>query len=497
MISDNTSDLNQNKKPSLTSKVVKSAGWVFAEKFVGRIFEVIKAIVLARLLTPEYFGLFGLVMLAIIVIDTFSQTGMKAALIQHDGDTKKYLNTAWTVQVIRGLTIGAILFLTAPLVGWFFKDPRIVQLLRVMCIVPVTQGFINIAIIYFEKELEFQRQFLYEMISNIVSLFVGILLAYMTRSVWALIWANIAGVIMRLIMSYVLLPYRPHFRLLKSQIFELFQFGKWISGYSMVLFGWQQLDKFFVGKVLGPGALGLYQLAQRISDMPISNIAIASVNFTFPAYSKIQYERERLKKAFLDIFETVMSLVLPIVVFIFFAASDIVYGLLGEKWQGSILPLKILSIAGFLTAFDIISTPLLLSTGNPKIEFWKNLFKFCIMAVTIYPMTLIWGLPGSCVALVISSLSVLPIWVKVKSIVCIGWSDIFLRLFAPFALALGIASMVILIHAVVRINNALSLTLALFASMFIYILISIFAGRKYGRGIYIHMRRIVKSLSAI
>jgi O-antigen/teichoic acid export membrane protein len=188
----------------LTAKVVKGASWVFAGRAAGRVFELIKAVVLARLLTPEDFGLFGIVMLAIITLEIFSQSGFNTALIQRQGDIQGYLDTAWTVQVARGLLLALILFMVAPGVAWFFEEPRVVELLQIICLAQILQGFINIGIVLFEKEMQFHKQFLYEVGANVVSLIIGVSLAFALRSVWALIWANVAGVSMRLVLSYVL-----------------------------------------------------------------------------------------------------------------------------------------------------------------------------------------------------------------------------------------------------------------------------------------------------
>ena len=476
---------------SLTSKVAKSAGWVFSGRIFNRIVDLIKVVVLARLLEPEDFGLFGLVMLIMIMFETFSQTGLNAALVQHKGNTIEYLDTAWTIQVVRGWVIALTLFFGAPLAAWFFKEPRIILPLKVICLSFIIQGFINIETIYYQKDLKFKNQFIYDTTSNAVSLLAGIVMAYLLRSVWALIWANLAGVFTRLVISYTMLTYRPRFQFIKSQYKELFHFGKWMSGYAVASFGWQQLDKFFVGKVLGPIPLGIYQIAQRISDLPISNIASASVNYTFPAYSKMQQGSERLGKAFLDVLETLMSLVLPLVVFTILAAPDIVYGLLTVKWKDSIVPLQILSVAGFFTALDVLSTPLFISVGKPNIEFFKNSLKVIILALTMYPFTIWWGLAGSCMSVVVSSVAILPVWARIRSIANIKWTDIFSRLLFPSACGITTALSVLVSHTLIKENDGLSLAISASLSLFLFIVLTLFIGKFYEKGLYMHIRRTI------
>ena len=234
-------------------------------------------------------------------------------------------------------------------------------------------------------------------------------------------------------------------------------------------------------------------MAQRIADLPASQIVVATVNFTFPAYSKIQHEKERLGKSFLDIFETLTSLVLPLTVFVFFAAPDIVYGLLGEKWENSIIPLKLLSVAGFFIAMDVMLTPLFISVGKPNVEFWKNLLKVCIMAITIYPLTALWGLSGTCLSLIFSSIAVSPIWAKARSMANIRWSDLFLRLLSPLVLGLTTILAVILAHTFYY-TSFLSLVIAVIASGLFYVSASIIIGRTFKRGIYMLIPRIFKNL---
>jgi O-antigen/teichoic acid export membrane protein len=479
---------------SLTSKVAKSAGWVFSAKILGRVFDLIKIVVLARLLSPEDFGLFGLVMLTIMILDIFSQTGTTSALIQQRENTHRYLNTAWTIQVIRGLILALILLLIAPMVGWFFKEPRIVKLLQFVCVVPIFQGFCNIGVIYFEKEMQFHKQFLFEMGSNLVSLVVGITLAFMLHTVWALIWANLSLAFMRLIFSYVLSSYRPKFRLMKSQAKELYRFGKWMSGYSMVLFCCQQLDKIFLGKFLGAGALGVYQVAQRVAELPASQIATASISFTFPAYAKIPENSERLGKAFLDVVETIMSLVLPLTIFIIFSASDIVISLLGESWSSAIVPLKILSLAGFLAALDSTTTPIFMASGKPNIEFWKNSLRLFVIISTIYPLTITWGITGTCMSLVLASTSPLLFWVKVKSITNIRWSDIFLKMVSPVIIGITTTLAIVLSHSLNVKPGIQTLAITAVSSLFFYIAIVFYMGRTYKKGIFVHVHRLLKGI---
>ncbi|GAG02148.1 unnamed protein product, partial [marine sediment metagenome] len=262
--------------------------WVFTWRISQKILDLVRLIVLARLLSPNDFGLFGIALLALFALDIFSTTGFKQALIQKKEDTKPYLDTAWTVGIIRAFFIAAILFFLAPYVGAFFKTPSVVPILKVIGIVIILESLTNISVIYFEKEFKFHKYFAYQFAGNVANFAVAICTALIFRSVWALVLGRLAGVSVACIVSYIIDPYRPRFHVDLQKARKLFTFGKWILGSNTLRFFLSQGDDGFVGKLLGSTALGFYQVAYRISNMPATQITHIISQVTFPAYSKLQ-----------------------------------------------------------------------------------------------------------------------------------------------------------------------------------------------------------------
>ena len=278
---------------SLSKKVVRGGMWVFALRFTSRGLGFVRTIILARLLAPEDFGLLGIAMLAIATLESFSQTGFQAALIQKKENVDSYLDTAWTVSAIRGIVLFLILFLFAPVVAKFFNSPQATLVIKVIAVSMLLSGFRNIGIIFFQKDLEFNKQFTYEFSAALTDVAISISLAFILRNVWALVWGGLAGHFIRFIMSYILRPYRPHVSFKKSEFKELFGFGKWVLGSSILGFLIIQGDDIFVGKMLGVTALGLYQMAYLISNLPATEITHVISQVTFPAYSRLQYNLQR------------------------------------------------------------------------------------------------------------------------------------------------------------------------------------------------------------
>jgi len=395
---------------SLSQRVVHGGFWSFALRIVNRGFGLVRTIVLARLLAPADFGLFGIAMLALSSLRSFSKTGFDQALIQKKEETESYLNTAWSVQVVRGFALGGILVAGAPLVGAFFGEPRAVFLVRVLGVAELIKNLRNIGVVYFKKELEFHKQFAYEFSGTFADLAVALPAAFILRSVWALVFGLLARNTVQVLLSYGIHRFRPRLRFDKGKALELIDFGRWVLGSSIVVFLATQGDDIFLGKVLGAGALGLYQLAYRISNVTTTEITHVIGHVTLPSYSKLQDDADRLKEAFSKVLNAVMALTIPITVGVFILAPDFVQVFLGSKWAPMIPALRILSVAGFLRATSATGGPLFRAVGKPKYDFTMNLIRVLLIAATIYPLTVNFGIAGTSISVIIGLSGTIPVW---------------------------------------------------------------------------------------
>lgn len=482
--------------PPLTTRVVKGAGWVFAGRAVRRGADLVKIIVLARLLSPADFGLFGIVMLAIATLDALSQTGLNIALIQHKDRTEAYLDTAWTVQVIRGLVMVAVLFGGAPAIGWFFDEPRAVLLLRVACVSVALGGFVNIGIIYFQKELEFHKHFLYNALASAVSLPVAVILAYHLRSVWALVWAGLAEAAARCAVSYVLHPYRPRLRFNGAQARELFRFGRWVLGSSVLIFAATHGDDALVGKMLGVAALGLYQMAYRIANMAATEITHTVSAVTFPAYSKIQEDIGRLREAYLRTLALTMFLATPVAAGIAAVAPVFVSVVLGPKWQAAVLPMQLLCIYGLARAYAASMGPACYAVGRPRIETVGTLLYVLGMSLLLWPMARAWGLPGVCLAVVapLGCSNTYVTW-RVLRLLRVSPVEVLKRVTHPLACGLAMFALLVGLRRLFA-PSAVVLVLLVCVGATVYLALTVATRGYLGLGLTSAVRSITRSLSS-
>jgi len=397
-------DHDLQKPDSLKKKVVQGGLWVFSLRITNKGLGVIRTIILARLLSPSDFGILGIALLAASTLETFSQTGFQAALIQKKDHIESYLDTAWVVSAVRGLLLFLILLFSAPLVAAFFNSPQATMVIKVIAVSTLLSGFRNIGIIFFQKDLEFNKQFIYELSATLVDLTIAIILAFILRNVWALVWGGLAANFVRLCMSYILHPYRPHVRFDKGVFMQLFGFGKWVLCSTILVFLVTQGDDIFVGRMLGVTALGLYQMAYLISNLPATEISHVISQVTFPAYSKLQNSLQEIRNAYLNVLQLVAFVSAPLSAGLFILSEPLVGTILGNKWIGCVPIVQVLAIAGLVRSLQATTGAIFLAVNRPEIEpKWQSI-RLLTLAFLIYPLFIVWGLLGVAISVIVSAI---------------------------------------------------------------------------------------------
>jgi len=387
---------------SLSHRTVRGGFWVFSLRIVQQLFGFTRLIILARILAPHDFGLMGIALLTMSTLETFSQTGFQAALIQKKKDIESYLDAAWTVLILRGLVLFGILYFAAPLAASFFDAPEAKPIIQVIGFSVLFQAFTNIGVIYFQKELEFNKEFIYQFAGTLADFTVAILSVLILRNVWALVLGLLAGNAVRCFMSYLIHPYRPRLSRDLAKAKELFGFGKWVLGSSILVFLITQGDDIFVGKLLGATALGFYQLAYRISNMPATEITHIISRVTFPVYSKLQDDISKLRAAYLKVLQITAFLSFPIAGLIFVLAPDFTEIFLGQKWMPMVPAMQVLVFAGLFRSIAATTGPIFYAVGKPKIETKWQIVRLFVIAALIYPCTIKWGILGASIVVFLS-----------------------------------------------------------------------------------------------
>jgi len=267
-------------------------------------------------------------------------------------------------------------------------------------------GFVNPGTIYFSRELEFKKQFQWDMSRSISDIVVSLSLVFFLRNVWVLVIGMTVSFFTRVAVSYFIHPYRPGFSFNPDYARSLFRFGKWVFGSGILVYLLTQGDDAFVGKFLGVTALGFYRIAYRFSNLPATHITHVISRVTFPMYSKLQDDIPKLREAYLKVLQITAFLAFPLAGLIFILAPDFTRIFLGEKWLPMVPAMQVLVIGGAIRSIGATIGPAFQGIGRPDILTKSMFVQLLILMIDIYPLTFKLGITGTSIAVVIPGLMV-------------------------------------------------------------------------------------------
>lgn len=451
------------------SRVVRSGIWATALNLSDRVLELLTTLVLARLLVPAEFGLIGIALLVLTVLDQFSNLGFSTALIQREeADVDLFMDTTFVVQVVRGAALFALAFLAAPLVASVFGEPGVEPVLQVLALTMLLRGLQNPGVLYFQKRLEFDRQFLFQLSRTGTHTLVTVAAALALGNVWALVYGALAGELVQLAVSYRLVGYRPRLNFDRGMAAQLFGFGKWIFATEVVLFLAVSGDDAFVGWQLSAAALGLYQVAFRISNAPATEITHVISSVMFPAYARLQRDVAALRSMFLRTLDVTFLVTIPMSVGILLVAPAFTRVVLGAAWTGMIPVFQVLAVAGLLRAIQATGGALFRGVGEPAWDFYMNSVRAGVIMATIWPLTDWFGVAGAGLSVVCGIGASLGIWLyKTSQFTALALRSYLRSLAVPAvaSAAMGVPVAVVTGPTPLRLAGAVGLGVALYPTV--------------------------------
>lgn len=385
--------------------------WVGLMRLFIRGAGFLRTIVLARLLSPDDFGLFGIAVLLLGLIEMLTETGINVFLIQEKGESalKKYLNTAYVVSILRGGLIALIIVLLSPLTVNFFRRPEAIGLVLLTALVPLFRGFINPALVAFQKRLEFNRDFFFRSAIILVEAIATISIALYTRSPISLVLGLIISAAFEVALSHRLIKPRPKLRFDPDQFKAIIDRGKWVAGGGVFMYFAQKTPDFSIGRLIDTLSLGHYQMAYRLAVMPVEETVDVFNRVAFPIYTQIGGDSRRLKKAVLKNYAAVLSLAVALSLAIWFLAGPVVRLGLGEQWLPIIPLLKLMGVAALITALNTPTNSLFAAVKKQQYITYAYLALLVVILLTIFPLIGRFGVAGGVYSFILGQLAALPV----------------------------------------------------------------------------------------
>lgn len=492
---DRLRELLERTVPSGTiiQRTVKSGIWVTATKLSIRLSQLLMLLILARLLSPRDFGLMGIALLVLSATRRFTDIGINAALIQdQQRNVDEYLNTTWCLEIARGALIFGVLLVTAPYIAAVFDEPGATNLIRVLGVSPLLYGLRNPGIVYFQKDLSFHRDFVFQSGGSITQFVVGVGYALYSPTVWALVLATVGKSIVKLVLSYVLHGYRPWPTFEFAVARKLVDYGKWITGASIVGFVYSEGDDAFVGWFLSATALGFYQYAYRIADMPASEASGIISQITFPAYSQLQGDLSEVRGALLQTTRLTAFIAFPLSFGIAAVAPSFVPAILGDEWRPMIVAMQILAMYGLLHAITRNFGAVWKALGRPDYIVKTGLLRIACLAVLIWPATAAWGFEGTALVVVaVYAFPMLPLDVYLSARLVEARSRQFYTEYAyPFVAAAVMFGTLWYVSSATDLSPLVEFLVLVPTGALVYVVVAFLIERRFDWGIERNLRMI-------
>ncbi|MBR8832362.1 MAG: oligosaccharide flippase family protein [Chlorogloea purpurea SAG 13.99] len=364
--------------PNLKKLAIRGATWTLLGYGISQLLRLVSNIILTRLLNPHLFGLVSLVSTFLVALATFSDIGLAPNVIQNPrGEKSEFLNTAWTIQAIRGI----ILWLGSILIAWpaaiFYERQELLYLIPILGLTMITAGFSSTAILTLNRRLELAKLNIYELTIFSVNIITMIIWALLNPSVWALVGGTLLSSVVKMVSSFKLIPnYSNRFFWDKSAADEIFSFGKWIFISTAFTFVATQADKLILGKVVSLEILGVYTIAFTFALMPQSIISKISTKVILPVLSKMtDLSRQQLRRKLLKQRRIVLLGGIVLVTLIVCFGDQLILHLYDNRYVQASWMLPILGLGIWPNLLFESSGQSLIALGKPSYQAWGQIAK--------------------------------------------------------------------------------------------------------------------------
>lgn len=284
---------------SVKQLAVRGAAWTIASYGLSRVLRLGSNLILTRLLVPEMFGLMSLVYVFITALHLFSDVGIGTSVIQNKrGEEPDFLNTAWTLQVCRGVILWFCTLLLAWPIAQLYQQPQFLWLIPVVGLGTMISGFNSTSVFRLNRNMAFRQLAIFELSGQLIGIVVMVVWAWFSPTIWALLMGSFASQILQLVWSHYWNSGSPN-RLIWNQevVKEILSFGKWIFVSTALTFFAEQADRLILGKLLTLEVLGVYGVALTLADLPRSVTLALSGKVMFPAISKFADQPREILRA--------------------------------------------------------------------------------------------------------------------------------------------------------------------------------------------------------
>lgn len=336
---------------NMLARTARGAGWMVGWRLATRLLGLGSTLVLARILTPDDFGLIALATSFAIALEVVLELGLEDQIIRARQLDRSVYDTAFTLNLLRAVLIG---LLVAAAAGWaarFFGDPRLELLVLILAVTTAFSGLKNLGVVEFRRNLDFAMEFRLMILPRLASVAATLVLAFLLQSYWALIIGIVVARVGTVAMSYIVHPYRPRLSLALWR--EMAGVSFWTWAISMVIMVRDRSEAFVIGRLDGPAAVGVYALGSEIATLPTTEVMDPIARAAMPGYAAAMREQgaSGTGEALTRIVAVTSLVTIPASLGISAVAAPLVLAAFGPKWLDAVPVVALLGAACTMMSF--------------------------------------------------------------------------------------------------------------------------------------------------
>jgi PST family polysaccharide transporter len=393
---------------NIKKKAMQGLFWSGVQTWGSQAGALIIFLVLARLLSPEDFGLVALANTFVIFSDVLVDQGLNAAIVQRQDIEPRHLNSAFWTQLFIGSCFTAVGISSSTNFADIFNQPSLAPVLRYLSLIPVLRSLIMVQQAILRREFAFQKIAVRALVGILTGGTVGVLMAVLGFGVWSLVGQQLTFEIAGVLIFWGLSHWRPRLRFSWSALKELSSFGLSIFGSKILTFFNQNTDNLLIGYFLGETALGYYAVAYRVLQV-LTQLLVDTINqVALATFSRLQQDRDHLLRVFFKVLRLSSLISLPIFLAVSVLSQELVVTIFGYQWQSAAPIMQVLSFGGTVYLILFFNQTMFASIGRPglmlRLEILNVAFNVfaCLVAIR-------WGVLAVAFAFVFSDFLVIPV----------------------------------------------------------------------------------------
>lgn len=457
----------------LKNKVLTGVKWVALANIFRQVLSLVSVVILAKLLSPDDFGIYAILVVFIGFLGIFSDMGTSSALIHIEKPSKSLLSSVFYFNLFIGFILSLFLILFSAQIAAFFENTQLIDMLRIISLnfIIVSFGVVQKALL--RKNMDFKQLSMIESFSILIGTIVGISTALYGMGVYSLIAQTMSASFIGTVMIWFYASWSPNWHFSFKEIKKIWKFTANLSVFSVIDYFAKESDNFLIGKYLSTSALGVYSLAYKIMLYPLQNISRTLMNVLFPAFSTLQNDNKKFKKAYLRVIFFISLISFPLMLGLMTTANVLVDVLFGDKWQGLALLLIILAPSGMMRSIFTTVGSILMAKGHTDIQLKLGTVN-AILTVTGFIIGLAWGVNGVAFSyLVVNLVMLYPIfyftWKQIDLSVKEGLSEITPIFIISALMTLGVLLSDMTLFSNIE-NQVLRLFMMIITGVFLYLI---------------------------